>query len=110
ASPGMLTGTDGADNLTVEEDGFYRLRMDREALTYEAIKIDWGIIGEATPGGWDADTDMTFEGGKGSYTWSITTNLKPGEFKFRANDAWEINMGGTEASLSPDGPNLVIAD
>ena len=110
ASPGMLTATDGADNVTVEEDGFYRLRMDREALTYEATKTSWGIIGAATPGGWDADTDMTFEGGKGSYTWSITTNLNPGEFKFRANDDWEINMGGTEAGLTQDGPNLVIAD
>lgn len=109
-SEGVLTAEDGAENVTVEEDGFYRLRVDREALTYEAVKTTWGIIGDATAGGWDADTDMTFEGGKGSYTWTITTNLTPGELKFRANDAWDINMGGTESNLTQDGGNLTIAD
>ena len=109
-SQGVLTAEDGAENVVVAEDGFYRLRIDREALTYETLKTSWGIIGDATPGGWDEDTDMTFEGGKGSYTWTITTNLTAGELKFRANDAWEVNMGGTEASLTQDGPNLPIAD
>jgi hypothetical protein len=110
ASEGELTAVDGADNVTVDEDGFYRLRIDREALTYETLKTTWGIIGNATAGGWDADTDMTFDGGKGSYTWTITTDLTAGEMKFRANDAWDINLGGTEANLTQDGPNIQITD
>jgi len=108
ASEGKLTTEEGENNLTVEEDGFYRIRIDRELLTYEIEKTTWGIIGDATAGGWDADTDMTFVGGKGSYTWTITTNLKVGELKFRANDDWAINMGGTESKLVLDGDNIAI--
>lgn len=108
ASPGILTDEAGDNNLTVSEDGFYRLRMNRELLTYEILKTTWGIIGDATAGGWDADTDMSFVGGKGSYTWTITTYLKVGEMKFRANDDWAINMGGTESNLVQDGPNIAI--
>lgn len=107
---GVLSDEEGGANLIVTEDGFYRLRMNREALTYEALKTEWGIIGNATAGGWDADTDMEFEGGKGSYTWTITTNLTAGELKFRANDDWAINLGGAVGSLSFDGDNIAIAD
>lgn len=53
-----------------------------------------GIIGEATPGGWSADTDMT-EDSPG--LWKVTLNLSQGVAKFRANDAWEINWGGQHA-------------
>src|SRR5690606_10670235 len=35
ASEGKLTAEAGDNNLTVTEDGFYRLRIDRELLTYE---------------------------------------------------------------------------
>lgn len=110
AGDGKLTAEEGDNNLTVDEDGFYRLRIDKEALTYEILKTEWGIIGDATAGGWDADTDMTFVGGKGSYTWTITTNLTAGEMKFRANDDWGINMGGTEGNLTQEGSNIAIAD
>lgn len=110
AGEGKLTAEEGDNNLTVDEDGFYRLRIDKEALTYELLKTSWGIIGDATPGGWDADTDMDFVGGKGSYTWTITANLTAGEMKFRANDDWDINLGGTEGSLTFGGDNIPIAD
>jgi len=105
---GTLLQTGDAGNIEATEDGFYRVRMDAEGLTYELLKLNFGVIGNATPGGWDEDTDMTFDGGKGTYTWKVTMNLVPGELKFRANDDWAINFGGTAASLSQDGPNIVI--
>ena len=83
--------------------------MDSEALTYEVEKLSIGIIGDATPTGWDADTDMTFDGGKGTYVWKITINLVPGNIKFRANDDWPINFGGTEAEITPGGADIPIA-
>lgn len=98
----------GGGNVQVESDGFYRVRIDTEALTYELLETNWGVIGDATPGGWDADTDMTFEGGRGTYTWKVRINLVEGELKFRANDDWAINIGGTEANLTQDGPNIAI--
>lgn len=110
AGDGALTSEEGDNNLTVAEDGFYRLRINTEELTYEVLKTDWGIIGDATAGGWDADTDMSFVGGKGSYIWTITTDLTAGELKFRANDDWPINLGGPVGSLSFDGDNIPITD
>lgn len=98
-----------ADNLPVTKDGFYRIRMDSQALTYELFELSMGIIGNATAGGWDADTDMTFVGGKGTYVWRVTANLVPGELKFRANKGWTINFGGTEDNIVFDGSNIAIA-
>lgn len=104
------TLTPGGGNVEVESDGFYRVRIDTEALTYELLETSWGVIGDATPGGWDTDTDMTFEGGRGTYTWTVTMPLQPGELKFRANDDWDINVGGDLSSLTFDGDNIEITD
>ncbi len=109
AAAGVLLQDNDAGNIEVSEDGFYRVRMDAENLTYEVLKTVWGIVGDATNGGWDADTPMTFSGSKGTYTWKITTTLKVGELKFRANNDWGINLGGTESALTADGPNIPIA-
>ncbi|UIR56408.1 SusF/SusE family outer membrane protein [Sphingobacterium sp. SRCM116780] len=108
ATEGTLLQSGDAGNITVAADGFYRIRMDAEAKTYELLKSTWGVIGSATPKGWDADTDMTFAGGKGTYTWKVKLNLVAGELKFRMNDDWAVNMGGTVSALQQDGANLVI--
>lgn len=51
-----------------------------------------GIIGNATPGGWDNDTNMT-QDPDSSHLWSIVVNLTAGEAKFRQDDDWAINWG-----------------
>ncbi|TAD85119.1 MAG: SusF/SusE family outer membrane protein [Bacteroidetes bacterium] len=69
----------------------------------------WGIIGTSTPNNWDADQPMTYDAA--SKTWKITLNLKAGEFKFRANGTWNINLGDTngDGALKRDGDNLKLA-
>ena len=68
---------------------------------------DWGIIGSATPGGWDNDTNMTWDATKKVFT--LTLDLKSsGAFKFRANDGWDINLGGNLNALTAGGDNLTI--
>ncbi len=109
ATAGTIDQDEEAGNLTVDKNGFYRIRMDSEALTYEVLEVKMGLIGDATPTGWDADTDMTFAGGKGTYIWNITINLVPGKIKFRANDDWGINFGGTPSEITPGGADLEIA-
>ena len=52
-----------------------------------------GIIGSATPGGWDADTDLVTTDGV-VYTYANLT-LTAGQIKFRQDDAWVNNWGGT---------------
>lgn len=112
-SSGTLLQEGDAGNITVEEDAFYRVRMDAEALTYELLKVTWGIIGDATAGGWENSTDMSFEGTKGTYVWKITANLEQGELKFRYNNEWDFdgipaNLGGDLAELTWDGSNIAI--
>ncbi|MBB4080913.1 hypothetical protein GGR28_003552 [Lewinella aquimaris] len=80
-------------------EGYYRIDFNDRSLAYEltflraAAPESVGILGDATPTGWDSDTDMTDEG-NGVYT--TTIELIDGTVKFRANDAWDLSWGGTE--------------
>lgn len=98
------------DNLTVDADGFYRVRVNTNDLTYTVVETSWGIIGSASPGGWDNDTDMIFTTAKGEYVWSADIALTDGEIKFRANDGWDINFGdnGADGSLEYGGDNIPV--
>jgi len=69
-------------------------------------KTEWGLIGDATPGGWDNSTPMTYDPATG--LWSVTTTLVNGAFKFRANNSWDINLGGDLNNLSYGGDNIPI--
>ena len=102
---GMLSTDGGAGNLTVPEKGLYWCSVDIGALTYSTTQVvSIGVIGDATPGGWDADTDLTSED---FLVWKGTVALKgSGELKFRANDGWDINLGGDVNNLSAGGANI----
>ncbi len=104
---------EGEVNFEVSENGFYRLSVNYNDLTYSLDRFQWAIIGSATPNGWDesADTDMTFNGEKGDYSWTVTTNLTDGDMKFRANDSWEVNFGddGNDGSLEINGANIPVS-
>src|SRR5690606_30586649 len=54
------------------------------------IKPNIGIIGSATPTGWDSDTDMP-EVSPGVY--EIVMTLGAGAVKFRADNSWTVNWG-----------------
>lgn len=98
----------GGADIIAAETGFYKINVDLNALTYTLEKTDWGLIGSSTAGGWDADTDMTFDTTENA--WVIQTNLIEGEIKFRANDDWAVNYGDTDADalLDLDGDNIII--
>lgn len=97
----------GAD-IAIPEAGYYRIKADINALTYSFLKTDWGLIGDATPGGWDADTNLTYD--VASKTWSVTLNLTAGKIKFRANDAWDLNYGDNnfDGSLEEGGADIPV--
>jgi len=96
------------DNLKVAEAGFYKVNVDLNALTYTLLKTTWGLIGSATPNGWNSDQDMTYDPAEGA--WRIQLNLVAGEIKFRANDDWGLNYGdsGANALLDEGADNIVI--
>ena len=100
---GMISDTGG--DLTGEK-GFYLLEVDLTDMTWKATPTAWGIIGDATPNGWDADQDMTWNEEK--HCWSATVTLTDGTFKFRANDGWDINFGGNPDNLSAGGGNIPV--
>lgn len=93
---GGTSGTLGTSgDLTLSGGaGVYRLTANTSGLNWTATKITtWGIIGDATPGGWGASTPLTFNAADG--TWTITADLVGGgkKIKFRANNDWAINFG-----------------
>ena len=117
---GVLLNT-GETNCTATA-GYYWVKANTATLTYSITPITtWGIIGSATPGGWDSSTPMTYN--PTTKKWSIVVTLVDGEYKFRSNNIWnagsvQYNLGGFQAdkvgddyageSMSYGGANLVV--
>lgn len=101
---------EGGDNIIAGNPGVYKLHADINALTHTFELTTWGVIGDATAGGWDTDTDMSFDEANGVLT--VTLDLIAGKLKFRANDGWTINLGDTDAngSLEQDGTDIIIPE
>ncbi len=117
-SAGVNTLGNGGANLELgaQTAGVFLIRANTQNMTWSNYKINtWGIIGDATPGGWGGSTPMTFNPADGS--WAITTNLTAGEVKFRANNDWAVNFGDThnppgvvrDNKPDYDGTNIPIA-
>lgn len=109
---GFSTAADAANISLPEgnEEGFYKIVLNLDAKTMELTPITTiGIIGDATPSGWDASTPMTYSKADGA--WVINdAKLKDGELKFRANDGWDINWGGTPDALTQNGANIKVSE
>ena len=104
---GVVTGsfsTDGnAGGLYSSDGGYIEVTANFNTNTWTTTKTTWGIIGDATPGGWSNDTQMSYD--EANQVWTITADMKvAGSFKFRANNAWDIDFG-----IDGDG-NLKYAD
>lgn len=104
-----------AGNITMtEEAGYYKVDVDLSAKTYTLIPITTiGIIGSASPNGWDSDVDMTYvpynaETKELGYWEAKDITLASGEIKFRANDDWAINWGGDTNALTQGGDNISV--
>lgn len=106
----------GDKHITVSKAGTYFVTANFDAMTYKATVIrSIGLIGDATPGGWDAETQLTMVN---PTTWQGTMKLNGGstQFKFRMNNSWDdlsfgdakINMslGGTPDNLTLGGDNM----
>ena len=107
-----LSGTlinDGGSGNVLATPGFYRAEVNLANMTYSLTPISGiGIIGPAQAGGWDVDTDLAYN--PETKAWEGTFELAADEFKFRANDNWDINWGGTADNLEQNGANLKIEE
>ena len=103
---GTLIDDGGSDNV-LATPGFYKAEVNLAEMTYTLTPITGiGLIGPAQAGGWSEDTDLTYN--PETRAFEGTLELAADEFKFRANDDWAINWGGTLDNLTQDGPNLKI--
>jgi starch-binding outer membrane protein SusE/F len=105
ASGGALAANGAA--ITPADNGWHKLTVDTQALTYKIEAYMIGLVGSATPSGWDSpDQKMDYDAKTG--TWRITINLVNGDIKFRLNDGWAWNLGGPLNALTVDGPNISV--
>ena len=103
--------SDAGGNINMATPGFYYIVADVMTGTLTAtLTSSWGVIGNATPGGWDAESPLTYNAEKGC--WSATIALTAGELKFRANNSWDsgIDLGGALDELLLKGGNIAITD
>lgn len=110
AADGKISGTiAGGDNIKGVPSGYYRVDCNWTAKTYTMTPVkSWGIVGDATPGEWNNSTPMVYN--KDTNLWTIDVTMKDGEWKFRADNGWDISYGKGEddGELVVGGDNIKI--
>ena len=109
------TAPDAANIVITEPAGYYQVDVDLSKKTYTLTPItSIGIIGSASPKGWDSDEDLTYvpynkDTKEGGY-WEVKNiTLSAGEIKFRANDDWALSWGGELDNLTTkNGGNITV--
>jgi hypothetical protein len=102
AQDGNLENSGGSGDLKIADvdgEGLYYIKVNLDNLTYQAVKMNWGIIGSATPGGWGSETAMNYNFATNTFT--LNANLNDGDLKFRSSNTgnavgggdWQFNVG-----------------
>lgn len=96
------------DNIKAPRAGNLEIEVNTTANTITFKDHSWGIIGSATPKGWDADTDMKYD--NANQLWKLRVNLTAGAVKFRKNHDWGTNFGGANGNLVAGGADIAVAN
>ncbi len=92
-------GTQGGSDIPIAIPGKYDITFNKSTGAYSFDEIveftRVGLVGSATPGGWNVDTYLTRDGSNPDL-WSTDISLTDGVVKFRADSAWTLNWGGTD--------------
>lgn len=113
---GNVTDAPGTGNIVLPS-GFYRMGLDMKRKTVLFVKVESvGLVGDATPAGWDQKSaiDMVYDAA--SHTYSQVVELTPGAFKIVLNKSWSyaVGYGGTfeggDISVSAAGTYNVVLD
>lgn len=74
---------------------------------FDEIKAsEWGVVGSATPNGWNGPDIKMWNSTDGNLVAYAT--LSAGEIKFRKNNDWGVNLGGSNGTLSSGGANIAV--
>jgi starch-binding outer membrane protein SusE/F len=108
AGSGKISSSAG-DNLKSPDAIVKQVTVDLNAKTIAfSTPNEWSIIGDATLGGWNNDTDMKVVNDGKSNNYSIKTTLTAGALKFRFQHKWDVNLGGSLTALTNNGDNIAI--
>ena len=99
----------GGSNITVPQAGHYHIKINLNEMTFSAEKYEFGITGDATPNSWDGPDAQLLTYDSANDVW-IANNVTftDGMIKFRVNNAWDINFGGSNGTLAPGGDNIQV--
>lgn len=104
---GTLSTDGGAGNIMPAATGLYWATVNTAALTYTLTPVTTiGVVGDATPGKWDASTALQPTDGQQLVWEGEIAFAAGGEWKFRANNGWDINLGGDINNLTQGGSNI----
>lgn len=113
----LKNGGDSSDIKVADGDGLYYVQVDIDNLTYKLVKMNWGIIGDSTPGGWSDETAMNYD--FATNKWTLTADLTAAGLKYRSgntgtavySDAWKFNVGNSDPKVTYDAsaPNFSVA-
>ena len=107
---GTMSTDGGANNICPPSTGLYWCSVNTASLTYSLYEVSSiGVIGDATPGGWDVSSPLTATDAK-KLVWEGDVTLKTGNMKFRANDAWDANLGGSFNDLRQNGSDISVKE
>lgn len=99
------------DPITVDSAGYYRFKVDMDALTVEVTGVSWGVIGSGIPP-YDWSTSVVMDYSIENDLWTVEVAAEAAEFKFRPNQTWDpLNYGdASPADGIPDeyGANIGI--
>lgn len=115
---GQLSTDGGSGNIPVTAAGYYTLTVNTADLTYTlepatapgTTYTSVSIIGSVN-GDWDTDTALT-QSTFDPHVWTGKgIQLSEGEFKFRANNAWDVSWGTNAeyfGTASTSGGNIPV--
>ena len=87
-------------------EGVYFFTMDLANSTLNAVKVNtMGIIGDFN--GWSGDVVMTWDAENYCYV-AENPGVTSSGWKFRINEGWDINLGGSINELVANGDNLSV--
>lgn len=93
--------------ITPGVTGWHKVSASINDLSFDVEAFKVGVVGSATPNEWDGpDQEMDYDASSG--TWKITTTLEDGAIKFRLNNNWDWNLGGTTDELTHGGADIVV--
>jgi starch-binding outer membrane protein SusE/F len=103
---GLLYNPPPNIDLTIPTEEVYKLNIDINTLKWTATRNSWALVGPAGNGWPDGTTnlpaDMDLRYNNVTKIYEGTFNLNAGDFKFRLNDAWNVDYGfATKAKSTP---------